>query len=806
MLPLSLSANLAERTRVIGRGSIVLGGRFVLYWMHAAMRGHENPALEVALEAGAQFGLPVLVYQGLSERHPYACDRHWRFALEGARDVRDELLLRHVRYVFHLERPGQRGPVLAQLAAMAAVVVTDDVPVDPLRSWTQALAKRSSVLVLAVDASCVVPMQVVGRAYERAYVFRSATEAARQARIETKFDGRAATVSSLGEDFDRSIDWPFQPFDLDGDLGTAIAEARIDHGVAAVPATRGGSRAGYTRWTAFVENGLDAYARKRNDPLQEATSGLSPYLHWGMVSPFRIAREAKALVPRCRGAEKFLDECLVWRELAWSFCHHREVGELESLAALPRWARETLLEHEADARDHVIDDETLAEAASGEPLWDACQTSLLRHGELHNNVRMTWGKAFLGWKASPAEALKAAIELNHRYALDGRDASSYGGILWCFGQFDRPFLPEQPVAGSVRPRPVADHAGRLDVEAFARRAARMAFHFAPRVAVIGAGIAGLACARTLRRHGIEVTVFDKARGAGGRLASRRGAGFSVDLGCRAFVVADARFERSVAAWRERGLVESVGGAHRGVPHMSALTRALSTGLDLRKGCRVRTLDKRGARHLLVDEAGEAHGPFDRVVVTVPTAQALPLLAHSPSLTSRLAAVEYVSACTVALAVGDGSRAVVAARCAAPAVGGYIDQVDFDDSGPGGPALLVVRASGALAAEALEASDEAVVQTLLAQLGLVDIDVARGFEGLPFVHRWRYARVKEPLASDHLVDEKLGLFYASDACAGEVAADRGSGVTRAWLSGVAAAGRLLAMLAGRAALVRQGELF
>jgi hypothetical protein len=79
---------------------------------------------------------------------------------------------------------------------------------------------------------------------------------------------------------------------------------------------------------------------------------------------------------------------------------------------------------------------------------------------------MTWGKAFLKWTNTAEDALAKMISLNHRLALDGNDPSSYGGLLWCLGQFDRPFPPEKPIVGLVRDRPTTSHANRLDVEKY----------------------------------------------------------------------------------------------------------------------------------------------------------------------------------------------------------------------------------------------------------------------------------------------------------------------------------------------------
>ncbi len=86
--------------------------------------------------------------------------------------------------------------------------------------------------------------------------------------------------------------------------------------------------------------------------------------------------------------------------------------------------------------------------------------------------------------------MQRVVDLNHRYALDGRDPSSYGGILWCFGQFDRPFEPEQPRIGTVRPRPLQEHAKRLDLDAYSRMVNRPRFQTSPRIAMVGAGLGG----------------------------------------------------------------------------------------------------------------------------------------------------------------------------------------------------------------------------------------------------------------------------------------------------------------------------
>ncbi|MGA0060886.1 MAG: hypothetical protein ACO3RU_15000, partial [Planctomycetota bacterium] len=180
-----------------------------------------------------------------------------------------------------------------------------------------------------------------------------------------------------------------------------------------------------------------------------------------------------------------------------------------------------------DARPFLPASEDLRRGCTGDRFWDIAQRSLLRHGELHNNVRMTWGKAVVGWSPSPETARARLVELNNRFALDGRDPSSYGGLYASLGLFDRPDSAVRPVLGAIRPRSTEEHARRLDLDAYAARidldpSVRL------RVAVVGAGVAGLACAprggARLRGAGMRSAVIT-ARSSS-RRGSRRSASWS----------------------------------------------------------------------------------------------------------------------------------------------------------------------------------------------------------------------------------------------------------------------------------------
>ncbi len=659
-----LPAHLHERVSLVQERPVDESKPYVLYWMHHAIRDHENPALDVALVAGNLIERPVLIYQGLGGRHPYNADRHHVFIMEGARDVQQGLAKRGIAYRFHLpEIPERPGP-LPELVRNAALIITETFPAPPFPRWTQAIAKRATVPLWTVDCSCIVPMASIGRAFERAFQFRKHTQEAFQARVKCAWKEQTPAQAMYAGPL------PFKGLDLQtANIHDLSARCRIDHGIGPVHHTRGGSRAGYARWDAFKRQGLRAYARLRNDAAvapPRGVSRLSAYLHYGMISPLRIAREAAA--DGSAGATKFLDELLIWRELAHNFCF--QTPDPESLACLPDWARETLERHRDDPRPVLFSPERLERARTGQPLWDAAQRSLLRQGELHNNLRMTWGKALLDWTASPDEALKRLIDLNHRLALDGCDPNSYGGILWCLGLFDRPFHPEQPIIGALRARPLAEHARRLDLARYRLKVDPPASDTPLKIAVIGAGLAGLRAASVLADHGHRVTVYEREAWPGGRLGGLRWKNAVVDAGAQYFTARDPRFRRHVASWEAEGFVSPWDGALAAVknpgdlhpvkntvvryvarPDMRQLAVHLATDLDVLYSAKVERLAPEGGGWRPVLAESGSQGRYAAVILALPPRQAQAMLPDGSALTTVAAGVTMQS-CWALMAVFD----------------------------------------------------------------------------------------------------------------------------------------------------------
>jgi photolyase PhrII len=767
-------------------------GSFVLYWARTAVRAHENPALDVAITVAASLGLPVFVYHALSERYPYASDRHHTFILEGARDFAAELTARGIGTAFHLEREGHRGPHLVTLGQQAALIVTELMPVAPLDEWTEALRESIAVPVWQVDTACVVPVTLTAKGYDRAFVYRDATARLRAARVSQPWPDAAYT----GAPFVPPL--PFTPVDLaTADFSQLVSQCRIDHSVGPVADTRGGTVAGYDRWNQFVSSGrLDRYDRTRNEPARgDGVSRMSAYLHYGMVSPLRLARHAAARTSE--GAAKWLDELLVWRELAYTFCHHR--ADHDTLDAIPAWARETLRQHEGDRRT-LLDWEHLARGRTPDAFWNAMQHSLLAHGEIHNNVRMTWGKAFPAWTADAERALALSIDLNHRYALDGRDPSSFGGLLWCLGQFDRAFTPPNPVLGTVRGRSTEAQAERINVERYTRHVERPVYAAPRRVAVIGAGLAGLTCARTLADHNIDVTVFEKSRGLGGRCATRREGPWRFDHGAQYFTIRDSRLLPYIHSWQHQGLIApwqgtlavrdggvweaAKPGVRRfvAVPGMSALGAHLASDLTVRLETTVTHIQREGRQWRLVADTGADLGVFDTVLTCVPAPQAKGLLDPiAPALAQRTTeAVMHPTWATMLVLQDRPATSFDAAFVNDDPVLSWISR-DASKPGRNSDETWVLHATRGWTVEHIaDAHADAATAMVAAFARVVGVDVVPVHA---VAHRWLYA-LPDPVTTDAaLFDAALGIGAGGDWCGGPR-------VEGALLSGFALAGRVL----------------
>ena len=794
----NLPDHLRERCTVVsdGHARSPEADSLVVAWLHHACRIDENPVLEVACAAARNLDLPLIVHAGFGgSQHDFANDRQTLFMLEGWAELQSKLRAHDITMsITPPEAGGSSG--LRHLARRARVLVTEDHPRNPYPAWTRGIATQVDGTTIAVDASCLLPGTMVPGIHDRAFKFRDACSSGWNARIDRDWPEADLTASPAEE-----RDLPPGALDLvdhdHRDLRDLVGSWPIDHAVGPVAGIRGGEDEGLARWNRFLESGIDRYHRRRNQAEEDGTSGLSPWIHHGAVSPFRLAREASRRGGE--GADKFLDELLVWRELSFHFCrtHHNH----DRPGAVPAWARKTLEAHRRDPRIRRSW-ETLSRGRTGDGLWDLAQASLRERGWLHNNLRMTWGKAILEWCADVPETLDRLLDLNDRYALDGRDPNSIGGLLWCLGLFDRPFPEDRPVTGTLRSRPTSVHARRLDLDRYQARIRGSISR--DRILVIGAGIAGSMAARTLLDHGHEVVVLDKGRGPGGRTSTRRRGSDPTarhDHGCQVLRLRGDHRRTLTRSWIDDGIVTpwrprlrqadgTVGPPsddwYVGNPRMNALVSHLQSDLRVRFGQLVATLRRDSEGWHALDDEGHVIESAPRVVLALPAPQAQRLLETSiddlsspidPGLIERLADVKFDPTWTFMTHGVDVDPGFDVAADPTPEV----SWICRDASRPGreDAGAWTMHASPDWTRRHVDLDKEEVEPHLrLMAEGILGTSLPRGD-----AHRWRHSLVTHPAGIDHLATEDGTLMLCGDWCLG-------NRVEHAIESGIAAAGRIL----------------
>lgn len=433
---------ISERVQLLNDKSAASDGKYILYWMQMFKRAEYNHALNFAIAQANDRRLPLVVYEGLKYYYPWASDRIHTFILEGVEEKRKAFAARGIKYIFYLQKD-ERSPreTVAQIAKNAALIVTDDFPCFIIPAHNAAIVRRAEIPVYAVDSNGVVPLSRFEKEEYAAYTIRPKIKKMlgdylqpfKEEKIITRADGL-------------KVDCPDTEV-TEKNIEKLVAECAIDHAVRASPFYQGGTANGRKRLKKFVSQILPAYDAARNKPERDGSSRLSSYLHFGFLSPLEIALAVKDADAPQNAKEAYLEELIVRRELSYNFTRFNK--KYDSLAALPDWVHKTMREHIDDARAPVYTLEQLEAGKTFDELWNAAQREMLVTGEMHNYVRMLWGKNVIGWTRSYEEAFAILEHLNNKYCLDGRNPNSYAGILWCFGKHDRPWM-ERPVYGTIR--------------------------------------------------------------------------------------------------------------------------------------------------------------------------------------------------------------------------------------------------------------------------------------------------------------------------------------------------------------------
>ncbi|SHK48130.1 deoxyribodipyrimidine photo-lyase [Thermocrinis minervae] len=441
-----------ERVFKIKDGAV--GSGPVVYWMSRDQRAVDNWALIYAQDLALELKRPLVVVFCLVERFLEATIRQYAFMLKGLKEVKNTLKEKNVGFYLLVGNPEEEIPKFVEMNHVA-ILVTD---FDPLRiklAWKERVKERVKVPFYEVDAHNIIPCRYISdRCEPSAFTFRK--------KVKKYLD-------KFLVDFPNLEHHPFSGIvkaqEIEPD--SALTFVKVDRRVGEVDWIKPGTSEGLRVLKEFIENKLEIYHLKRNDPNANVQSNLSPYLHFGQVSSQRVALEVLRSDKSQEAKESFLEELIVRKELSDNFCLYNK--NYDSFEGFPQWAKESLNKHRKDIRKYVYSLEEFEEAKTHDKLWNACQMQMVRFGKMHGYLRMYWAKKILEWSESPEEALRIAIYLNDKYELDGRDPNGYTGIAWSIGGVhDRPFK-EREIIGKLRYMSYEGCRKKFNVEEYIRK-------------------------------------------------------------------------------------------------------------------------------------------------------------------------------------------------------------------------------------------------------------------------------------------------------------------------------------------------
>ena len=278
-----------ERIRVLNDVEPRADGRYVLYLLQQANRAQFNPALEFAIEEANRLGLPVVACFGLLDGKsgfPEANARHYAFLLQGLADAKAGLEKRGVGFVMRKCAPAK---IAIDLAKEAALLVLDRGYLAIQKGWYREIAKAVKTRVVQVEGDVVVPVETASNKHE----FAARTLRPKLNRLWDPFIAdlkpRKPKHAAQGVTPDGEIDV--------SDPEAVLAGMSLDREVGPVKRFVGGETEARKRLKAFLKEGFEGYGNGRNRPEAAAASHMSPFLHFGQISPVEIAlavREAKA--------------------------------------------------------------------------------------------------------------------------------------------------------------------------------------------------------------------------------------------------------------------------------------------------------------------------------------------------------------------------------------------------------------------------------------------------------------------------------------------------------------------------------
>lgn len=424
----------------------------VIYWMQREQRAEDNWPLLHAQARAEERGVPLCVVFCMVTEFVNAGLRHYDFLMRGLAETERDLNGRNIPFVLLEGEPGNVLPGFVEQHGVGEVVC-DFNPLHFTNQWREDVSQELKVRLTEVDGRNIIPCWVASDKEEfAAHTFRP--------KVHQKLREYLTALPSLGKQAEAGA---FVPTNVDWDA--LRDKMTFDESVSVVDWITPGTQAAKLTLRRFLDDKMDEYAEKRNDPNEDVLSGLSPYLHFGHVSAQWVAREVnEAMETDKAGREAFLEELIVRRELTDNFCFYND--EYDKVAGAHEWAQKTIAEHDGDEREYEYERIELEEAKTHDELWNAMQRQMVTEGKMHGWCRMYWAKKILEWSPGFQIAIDRALYLNDKYELDGRDPNGVVGVMWSIcGVHDRAWT-ERPIFGKIRYMNFNGAKRKFDVQAF----------------------------------------------------------------------------------------------------------------------------------------------------------------------------------------------------------------------------------------------------------------------------------------------------------------------------------------------------
>jgi deoxyribodipyrimidine photo-lyase len=406
----------------------------ILYWMNRDMRFKDNWALLRAQELAKKYKSELVVCYNLDSEFLGGTHRQLDFKIKALKELHADFEKHNIAFYVLVDSDIMCVSDFVQKHKIG-YLVTDFAPLTIQQKWLHILIKKVKIPIEVVDTHNIVPVWEASEKKEfAAHTLRP--------KIQKKLKDFLTDFPKLQKQKERSVS--FQKINLD----TIVKESKINLTVLPISWCAPGEKSAHKVLKHFIQH-TDEYSKNRNNPIVDVQSQLSPYLHYGMISPQRVAFEVQNSSISFDSKKDFLEELIIRRELADNFCFYEK--NYDNPKGFHEYFQKELEKNKKVPREYVYTKKQFELAQTHDDLWNACQMQMVKTGKMHGYLRMYWAKMIYAWAPTAEDAMKIAIYLNDTYELDGRDPNGYAGIAWCIGGVhDRPWYVTNKVFGKLR--------------------------------------------------------------------------------------------------------------------------------------------------------------------------------------------------------------------------------------------------------------------------------------------------------------------------------------------------------------------